>query len=83
MKPQKTENIERSSSGIRETLFREIEGVRAGRVTPQRAAAVANLCRQIIASAKLDIEFQRFVSEGQGDAPAKDRLALTSLTLVS
>ena len=57
--------IDRNTSGIREVLFQELENLRAGSSTPQRASAVAKLCGQILNSAKLDIEYQRFVSEGE------------------
>lgn len=59
--------IDRNTSGIREVLFQELQSLRSGDSTPQRASAIAKLCGQIVNSAKLDIDYQRFVSEGSDD----------------
>lgn len=55
--------VDRNTHGIREVLFQELESLREGKTTPQRASSVARLCGQIVNSARLDIDYQRFVSE--------------------
>jgi hypothetical protein len=55
----------RSSSGLRDLLFDEIENFRKGNGDVDRAKAIAQLSQTIIASAKLDIEFARLLSDGE------------------
>jgi hypothetical protein len=72
--------IDRNTSGIREVLFQELESLRANETTPQRACAVAKLCAQIVQSARLDIDYQRFVS---ADGGADNVTALRATRLVA
>jgi len=60
---------EQSTIGLRETLFNELDELRAGRSNPQRASAAAKLAVQIINSAKMEIEFQRYVTANGGTTP--------------
>ena len=64
-----TEVTEQSTVGLRETLFQELDELRAGRSNPQRASAAAKLAVQIINSAKMEIEFQRYVTANGGTEP--------------
>lgn len=62
--------IDRSTDGLRAVLFEELEALRNGRTTPQKASAVARLAAGIVSSTKLDLEYQRFVKAVEGeDAP--------------
>ena len=47
----------RTSSGLRDILFDEIEELRRGTGDIKRAAAIAKLAGQIIASARLDVDY--------------------------
>ncbi len=49
----------RTSAGLRDALFDEIDALRRGDGDPQRATAVARLAINIIASAKLDLDFHK------------------------
>jgi hypothetical protein len=66
-------NIARTSAGLREVLFKELEDIRAGRSDLHRARAVASLASQIIASVRMEIEFagkmQRNDSEAKMPTP--------------
>jgi hypothetical protein len=57
---------EQSTVGLRETLFNELDELRAGNSNPQRASAAAKLAVQIINSAKMEIDFQRYVNANGG-----------------
>jgi hypothetical protein len=57
---------EQSTVGLRETLFKELDDLRAGKSNAQRAAAAAKLAVQIINSAKLEVDFQRNVNSNGG-----------------
>ena len=49
----------RTTSGLRDILFDEIERMQGKDADPTRAAAVANLAKQIVGTAKVELEFHR------------------------
>lgn len=49
----------RTSAGLRDILFDELEELRSGDGDPSRAMAVANLAKQIINVAKIELDFHR------------------------
>lgn len=49
----------RTTKGLRDVLFDEIDQLRNGDGDPQRAMAVANLAKQIINIAKVELDFHR------------------------
>lgn len=53
--------IDRSSRGLRDALFDELDALRAGKSNHQRATAVAKLASQVIDSAKMEIEYQKYI----------------------
>jgi hypothetical protein len=57
-KPQKSA---RTTAGLRDALFAELDSLRSGEGDPQRAQAVANIAKQIINVAKVEIDFHREV----------------------
>lgn len=58
---QATNPIVRTSSGLTNAMFDELDEIRAGRSTPQRASAIANLAARIVSIAQLEVGYQRFV----------------------
>lgn len=52
----------RTTKGLRDILFDEIEQLRAGDGDAQRAMAVANLAKQIINIAKVELDFVKEAS---------------------
>lgn len=60
-----TEEIKvvRSSKGLQDTLFDEIDRLRNGQTTPQSARTVASLATGIIQTARLEMDYARFVSD--------------------
>lgn len=52
----------RTSLGLRDTLFDEIDMLRDGTSTPQRATAISKIATQIVQTVRLEIEHQRYLS---------------------
>jgi hypothetical protein len=59
-------NVVRTSKGLQDTLFDEIDDMRNGRTTPQSARTVSSLAGAIIQTARLEIDYARFISESRG-----------------
>lgn len=57
--PRKSPRVARTSHGLRDILFDEIEDLRGGDGDPIKSMAVANLAKQIINVAKVEIEAHR------------------------
>lgn len=52
----------RNSQGLRDVLFDEIEELRTGNGDPTKSMAVANLAKQIINVAKVELDFHRQIA---------------------
>ena len=50
---------DRSTNGLRHALFEELDALRGGKTTAQKASAMARLAAGILSASKLDIEYQR------------------------
>lgn len=59
-------NTEQNTTGLREALFEELDNLRGGKTTPQKASAMARIASTIVAATKLDLDYQRFVSSTAG-----------------
>lgn len=59
----KTKKADRTTKGLRDILFNEIEELQTGAGDPQKAMAVANLARQIVSTAKIELEFVRSLKD--------------------
>lgn len=75
-------NIERTTDGLRNALFEELDNLRAGKTTAQRASAVARLAAGIVSSTKLDLDYQRFAKSVETES-GKKSASVPSLKLVS
>lgn len=51
--------VRRTSAGLRDALFDEIDALRRGDGDAQRATAVARLATNILAAAKLELDFKK------------------------
>lgn len=58
----KKKMLVRTTAGLRDVLFDEIERMQGPEADPSRAQAVANLTKQIIGTAKVELEFHRTIS---------------------
>jgi len=70
--------IERTSKGLSNTLFDELEKLRSGESTPQQSRSVAALANTICAVSRLEMDYARFVSIERGSSP---ELGLGSLPM--
>lgn len=53
--------IERTSAGLRDAIFDEIDAVRNGTSNPTRANAIAKLATGIVETVRMEIEVQKHV----------------------
>lgn len=65
---------ERSTMGLREVLFSEIDKLRNGEIEPTRAHATAKLAQQILTSVALELNAVRWM-EQDASLPANPRVA--------
>lgn len=59
--------IARTSQGLRDVLFDELNDLRGGKSEPTKAMAVANLAKQIVNTAKAEMEFHRTMNDLEKD----------------
>ena len=57
--------IDRTTNGLRDALFDEINSLRSGESDANKSIAVANLAKQIINVAKVELEFQRVMMQAE------------------
>lgn len=58
-KPMAQKKIDRTSGGLRDLLFDEIEELRSGNGDPRKALAVAGVARQIMNTVRVEMDFVR------------------------
>lgn len=75
-----TKKIGRTTQGLRDVLFEEIEELRNGDGDPSKAMAVANLAKQIINVAKVELDYHRMAL---AHSEAGSQLKLGSMSLGS
>jgi hypothetical protein len=73
-----TKKTKRTSSALRDVLFDEIEELRNGEGDPSKAMAVANLAKQIINVAKIELDYHRMALQ-HSDAGAQLKLGTMNL----
>lgn len=76
----KKPKTERTTQGLRDILFDELDLMRTPEGDPQRALSVANLAKQIINTAKVELDFHRTMSalEEKGTSVSLGTLQLGS-----
>lgn len=55
----------RSTSGLREVIFEEMEALRNGDSSPQRARSMAAMANSILQSVEVEIEYHKYVSSNR------------------
>jgi hypothetical protein len=61
--------VSRSSAGLRDAIFDEIDAIRNGTGNPTRANAVAKLAAGIVETVRMELEVQRFAASAAGKTP--------------
>ena len=69
---------QRTSGGLRDVLFDEIDALRRGESNPARARSVAMLANSVLQSVVAEIEYHKFVSDATAAAGAS-RLGVLEL----
>jgi hypothetical protein len=63
--------IVRTSAGLRDAIFDEIDSIRAGTSNPTRANAVAKLAAGVVETVRMEIEVHRHLRQNAGVLPGK------------
>lgn len=73
-------DIDRTSRGLANMMFEELEALKNGDSTPQQARAKAAVANTIISVSRLEMDYARFVaSERSGEAlPGPEPIAIGS-----
>lgn len=71
--------IIRTSAGLRDAIFDEIDAIRTGTSNPTRANAVAKLATGIVETVRMEIEVQRHLR--QSPAASEGAAAITATAL--
>ena len=74
-----TKTTKRTTSGLREVLFDQIDGLLSGKITPQQAKAVSGLASQVVSVTRLEMEAARFISDGRMTEGSTKKLIDVSL----
>ena len=72
-------SMTRTTQGLRDILFDEIAALRGEDGDPKRAAQVANLSKQIIGTAKLELDFQQTMARLQREGVSGVNLGALTL----
>ena len=59
-------NIDRTSAGLAEVLFNELDDLASGKSTPQQARAKTSVVGTICTVSRLEMDYARFVSSERG-----------------
>lgn len=60
--------IEKTSRGLAQAMFEELELLRGGQSTPQQARAKASIANTICTISRLEMDFARFVTSARADS---------------
>ena len=61
--------VARTSAGLRDALFDELDALREGRSNAAKANATAKLCGTVIETVRMEIEARKYLTGKPGDAP--------------
>ena len=71
-----SKSIQKTSKGLANVMFEELEALRSGKSTPQKARAVASMANTICAITRLEMDFARFVASERADVRGNSLKAL-------
>lgn len=60
----------RTSEGLRDVLFDELDSIRNGKSSPQKATAVAKLAGEICATVRMEMDYYRMIGSKTGKTTA-------------
>lgn len=66
---EERETVVRSSAGLRDALFDELDDLRSGKTNPTKANAVSKLAGSIIQTVEMELEVHRIMSKVDAKQP--------------
>ncbi len=75
--------IVRTSAGLRDAIFDEIDGIRSGTSNPTRANAVAKLATGVVETVRMEIEVQKYLRSVEGGKDLRSNVLPQALPLGS
>jgi hypothetical protein len=66
-----TKKPDRTSRGLRDMLFDELDELRTGDGNPQKALAVASVAKQIVSTVRVEMEYYR-LSQSEGGQKSQE-----------
>ena len=66
--------INRSSAGLRDAIFDEIDAIRDGTGNPTRANAVAKLAATVVETVRMELEVQKYANASAGKAKVAEQI---------
>lgn len=63
------EPVPTTVEGLRDALFDEINLLRAGKTTPQKARAISHLAAQVVQSLQVQIQYQKLMAQMGSNKP--------------
>lgn len=72
--------VVRTSAGLRDALFDELDRLRNGETNAARANAVARLSDQVCSTVQLELDVQRYMQKLPNERPASSGLPSLSLS---
>ncbi len=73
--PTNSSPIVRSSAGLRDAIFDEIDAMRNGTGSPTRANAVSKLAATVVETVRMELEVQRFAHASAAQAKVTDSMS--------
>ncbi len=60
-------DIDRTSRGLANMMFEELDNLKTGSSTPQQARAKAAIANTILSVSRLEMDYARFVADGRSE----------------
>lgn len=75
--------VSRTSSGLRDAIFDELDAIRSGTSNPTKANAVAKLAASIVETVRMEVEVEKYARSVDRTKPSPDSPLGSSLRLGS
>lgn len=69
MAKERKPDVPKTIEGLRDALFDEINLLRAGKTTPQKARVISHLAAQVVQSLQVQIQYQKLVQNNSSIKP--------------
>jgi hypothetical protein len=69
---QTTQSIKRTSTGLKEALFEELDSLRNGESNPAKSNAIAKLATQVVNICRIEIDVQKHITSTRDNSKTID-----------